>query len=77
MNHTPLGPGREFDMIRGIWKRIGDRAVSLGDDCAFFNVGGEQLAISSDLSIEITHFQIGWMSHEETVWRAATAGRSD
>ncbi len=77
MSHTPLGPGPEFDMIRGIWNRIGDRASSSGDDCAFFTVGGEQLAISSDLSVEGTHFQVGWMSHEETGWRAATAGLSD
>ncbi len=77
MPHTPLGPGREFDMIRGIWKRIGHRASPSGDDCAFFDAGGQHLAISSDLSIEGTHFQVGWMSNEETGWRAATAGLSD
>ncbi len=77
MTHTPLGPGPEFDIIRGIWNRIGDRASPAGDDCAFFKVGREQLAISSDLSVEGTHFQVGWMSHEETGWRAATAGLSD
>ncbi len=77
MSHTPLGPGPEFDMIRGIWNRIGDRASPSGDDCAFFEVGREQLAISSDLSVEGTHFQVGWMNNEETGWRAATAGLSD
>lgn len=77
MSHTPLGPGAEFDMIRGIWRRVGGKAASSGDDCAFFEVNGVTLAISSDLSIEGTHFNLGWMGLAEIGWRAATAALSD
>ena len=76
-DHTAMGPGAEFDMIRNIWRRIGEGAAAAGDDCAFFEVDGARLAISSDLSIEGTHFQAGWMGLHEIGWRAATAGLSD
>ena len=83
---TGLGPGAEFDMIRSIWRRIGSRggiggvgaAVGApGDDCAFFSVGDSRLAISSDLSIEGTHFRTGWIEPDEIGWRAAMAALSD
>ncbi len=75
--HTALGPGGEFDMVRSIWDRIGERGGSSGDDCAFFQVGDARLAISSDLSIEGTHFRTGWIGAGEIGWRAATAALSD
>ncbi len=75
--HTALGPGVEFDMVRSIWRRLGDRVAASGDDCAFFEVDGAQLAISSDLALEGTHFQVGWLSLLEIGWRAATAAFSD
>jgi thiamine-monophosphate kinase len=77
MSHTPLGPGAEFDMIRSIWRRIGKRGTPSGDDCAFVEVDGVRLAISSDLSIEWTHFLVGWLDFPEIGWRAAVAGLSD
>jgi len=77
MSHTPLGPGAEFDMIRGIWQLIGERGAPSGDDCAFVEVDGVRLAISSDLSLEWTHFQTGWLDLPEIGWRAAVAGLSD
>jgi thiamine-monophosphate kinase len=77
MSHTPLGPGTEFDMIRSVWRRIGERGTPSGDDCAFVEVDGVRLAISCDLSIEGTHFQTGWLDLPEIGWRAATAGLSD
>ena len=85
--NTRLGPGAESDMIRGIWRRIGSRGGigegriegmdGPGDDCAFFSVGDSRLAISSDLSIEGTHFRAGWIEPDEIGWRAAMAALSD
>ena len=49
-------------MVRALWRRIGDRGGPSGDDCAFVGVGKSRLAISSDLSIEGTHFRLGWAS---------------
>lgn len=64
-------------MIRSVWRRLGARAAASGDDCAFIEIDEVRLALSSDLSIEDTHFRIGWMRHDETGWRAATAALSD
>lgn len=72
-----LGAGAEFDRIRAIATALGDRAAGLGDDCALINLGGEQVAISSDISIEGTHFRREWLSLEEIGWRAAAAALSD
>ncbi len=80
---TGLGRGAEFEMIRSIWRRIGSRGGiggvggAPGDDCAFFSVGDSRLAISSDLSIEGTHFRMGWIEADEIGWRAAMAALSD
>ncbi|HXV86669.1 MAG TPA: thiamine-phosphate kinase [Gemmatimonadales bacterium] len=75
--HVALGPGGEFDRIRAIWDRLGDRATGGGDDCAVVEVGGERLAWSVDLSVEGTHFRQGWMSLDEIGWRVASAALSD
>ena len=75
--HTFLAPGTEFDMVRALWGRIGDRAAPSGDDCAFVDVGETRLAISGDLSIEGTHFRLGWLALHEIGWRAAAASLSD
>jgi thiamine-monophosphate kinase len=72
-----LGPGPEFDRIRGIWRRLGDAVVGAGDDCAIVEVGTERLALSTDLSVEGVHFRLGWMSPAEVGWRAAAAALSD
>jgi thiamine-monophosphate kinase len=73
----PLGPGAEFDRIRRIAERLGDRAGELGDDCALISLGGKTLAISSDLSVERVHFRREWLTPEEIGWRAAAAALSD
>jgi thiamine-monophosphate kinase len=74
---TPLGAGEEFDRIRAIWRRLGSTVAGAGDDCAFVEIGGERLALSIDLSVEGTHFRLGWMTPEEVGWRAASAALSD
>lgn len=75
--HTALGPGGEFDRIRGIWRRLADRMAPAGDDCAIVQLGGERLALSTDLVVEGTHFQLGWLAPHEVGWRAAAAALSD
>lgn len=73
----PLGPGAEFDRIRRIAERLGDKAGELGDDCGLISLGGKTLAISSDLSVEGVHFRREWLTPQETGWRAAAAALSD
>jgi thiamine-monophosphate kinase len=73
---SALGPGREFDRIRGIWRRLATRD-GLGDDCAVIEMDGKQLALSIDLSVQDVHFRMGWLTLLETGWRAAAAALSD
>lgn len=75
--HTPLGPGDEFDRIRGVWSRLAGQIAPGGDDCAVVTVGDVTLAISTDMSVEGTHFLAGWLSLEEVGYRAAAAALSD
>ena len=75
--HTPLGPGAEFDRIRAIWRRLGSRVAAAGDDAAIVQLGDARVAISSDMSVEGTHFRRAWVSPREIGWRAAAAALSD
>jgi thiamine-monophosphate kinase len=72
-----LGAGPEFDRIRAIATALGDRAAGLGDDCALLDLGNEHLALSSDISIEGTHFRREWLAPAEIGWRAAAGALSD
>ncbi|MFN2572596.1 MAG: thiamine-phosphate kinase [Gemmatimonadales bacterium] len=75
-----LGPGREFDRIRGILQRIGallPDTDSLGDDCALVPMGDQTLAVSIDASLEGTHFRTDWLAFNEIGFRAAGAALSD
>ncbi len=75
---TPLGPGVEFDVIRALLERWGDRAVGVGDDAAIFSVPrGESVVTSVDASVEGRHFRRGWLSPREIGYRAVTAAMSD
>ncbi len=50
--HTALGPGGEFDLVRRLVARWGDRAAGIGDDAAVLDVPhGEQLVASVDTAI--------------------------
>ncbi len=75
--HVSLGPGAEFDRIRAVWERLGPRAAPGGDDCAIVRIGTEQLAVSTDLAVEGTHFELGWLGRRELGWRVAAAALSD
>ena len=74
---TRLGPGREFDRIRGMAERWGSLAKGLGDDCAFLEIGAGTLAVSVDLSVEGVHFRRDWLDPREIGFRAAAAALSD
>ena len=73
-----LGPGPEFDLIRGF---VPDGVtgpgvrVGPGDDCAVISANG--VALSTDMSIEGVHFRRDWLSAEQIGWRAAAAALSD
>ena len=75
-----LGPGKEFDRIRGILTQIeeiaGDTA-DLGDDCALIPLGSTTLAISIDNSLESVHFRTDWLDFKEIGFRAAGSALSD
>lgn len=75
--HRALGPGPEFDRIRGIAARLGAAAASLGDDCAIVPTGEGQLVLSTDMSVEGVHFERDWLSLTEVGWRAAMGALSD
>ena len=75
---TPLGPGGEFDVIRELLLRWGDRARGIGDDAAVLDVpAGERLVVSTDGSVEGEHFRRGWLTPAEIGYRATTAALSD
>ena len=75
---TPLGPGKEFDLVRALSKRWGDRAHGIGDDAAILSPPpGERVVISTDTSLENVHFRPEWHTPEEIGWRATAAALSD
>jgi thiamine-monophosphate kinase len=75
---APLGPGREFDLIRSLVRQWGPLASGIGDDAAVLGIGaGEQLVVSTDTSVEDVHFRRGWLTPREIGYRAAAAAVSD
>ncbi|HEX6051435.1 MAG TPA: thiamine-phosphate kinase [Gemmatimonadaceae bacterium] len=74
----PLGPGREFDLIRDLIRRWGTAARGIGDDAAVLDVPvGTRLVASTDATVENVHFRPGWLEPPEIGYRAATAALSD
>ncbi len=73
-----LGPGREFDRIRGFfegsWEPTSEIQVGPGDDCAVLRDG---IVISTDLALEDVHFRLDWVSPDEAGYRSVAAGLSD
>lgn len=75
---TPLGPGAEFDAIRRMLARWGDRAEGIGNDAAVLTLPrGDALVASVDATIEGQHFRREWLSPRELGYRAVTAALSD
>ena len=75
--HQLLGPGPEFDRVRGILAALGEAAAPSGDDCALLPIGGKMLAVSTDASVEGIHFRTDWLTLEEIGHRATAAALSD
>jgi thiamine-monophosphate kinase len=74
----PMGPGREFDLIRRLVRQWGNAASGLGDDAAVVDVPqGAHLVVSTDSSVEGVHFRNDWMTHRETGFRSTVAALSD
>jgi thiamine-monophosphate kinase len=73
-DETKLGPGAEFDAIRQMLARWGDRASGIGDDAAVLRVPrGDSLVVSVDATVEQEHFRREWLSPREIGYRAVTA----
>jgi thiamine-monophosphate kinase len=73
-----LGPGAEFDLIRSMIERWGQRAVNLGDDAAELRIErGDTLVVSVDAAVEGIHFRPEWVTPREIAYRAVTAALSD
>jgi thiamine-monophosphate kinase len=73
-----LGAGREFDAIRQMVARWGDRAIGIGDDAAVIALPrGDALVASIDSAVEDVHFRRGWLTAWEIGYRAAAAALSD
>lgn len=74
----PLGPGKEFDLIRTLLPEAGPSSPRVllgpGDDCAVLEGG---VVLSVDLSVEGIHFRRDWLSLEEAGYRAAAGALSD
>ena len=75
---TALGPGKEFDLIRAMLARWGERAHGIGDDTAMLDVpAGERLVVSTDATVENVHFRRDWLTPREVGYRATAAALSD
>lgn len=75
---TPLGPGAEFDLIRRMLERWGDRAEGIGNDAAVLRAPrGDSIVASVDAAVEDQHFRREWLSPREIGYRAVTAALSD
>jgi thiamine-monophosphate kinase len=75
---TALGPGREFDAIRRMIERWGERALGIGDDGAVVGLPrGDNLVVSVDAAVEDVHFRRRWLTPREVGYRAAASALSD
>ena len=77
------GPNGELGLLRQIRGRVGRASGSavrlgIGDDCALLRVReGEEVAITTDLSIAGRHFRLDWHQPEAVGHRALARGLSD
>jgi thiamine-monophosphate kinase len=78
LRSVALGAGAEFDLIRELVARWGDRAKGIGDDAAILDMPrGDKLVASVDASVEGRHFRAEWLTPREIGYRAVTAALSD
>ena len=74
----------ELELIRKIRGRAAVRGarqglvLGIGDDCALLRVrAGEEIAVTTDLSIEGRHFRLEWHAPEVVGHRTLARGLSD
>lgn len=75
-----LGDLGEFGLIREWTKGLragAGVAHGIGDDCAVVEVGGKQLLLTCDASLEGVHFHRDWGTPEDLGWKAAVSALSD
>jgi thiamine-monophosphate kinase len=80
--HQLRGTGGELALIADIRQRAAFRTgavrLGIGDDCALLRPrAGEEIAITTDLSIESRHFKLDWHPPESIGHRALARGLSD
>jgi thiamine-monophosphate kinase len=81
--HQVRGNKGELALIDGIRQRaaalpLGHVRLGIGDDCALLQPRpGEQIAITTDLSLEGRHFRLDWHPPESVGHRALARGLSD
>jgi thiamine-monophosphate kinase len=69
---------RAAQLSHGIGIARGGLRLSIGDDCALLRVGaGEELAVTTDLSISGRHFRLEWQTPESIGHRTLARGLSD
>lgn len=72
----------ELELIDRIRRRAAARSsdisLGIGDDCALVRVRpGEELAVTTDLSVDTRHFRLGWQPPEAVGHRTLARGLSD
>jgi thiamine-monophosphate kinase len=75
-----LGELALLKQIRGRAAQLanGGLGLGIGDDCALLRVGaGEELAVTTDLSISGRHFRLDWQTPESIGHRTLARGLSD
>jgi len=77
-HHTSLREGTEFDLVRRMLDRWGNKAHAIGDDAAVLApIATASLVISTDASVENVHFRRVWLTPKEIGYRATAASLSD
>jgi len=78
---TSLQPKGELDLLRQIRQRAPHGVavvLGIGDDCALLRARPEEeIAVTTDLSIDGRHFRLGWHPPEAVGHRALARGLSD
>ena len=75
-------PVRELNLLRRIRSRSltksGSLSVGIGDDCALIRLkAGEEIAVTTDLSLDGRHFRLDWHQPEAVGHRTLARGLSD
>ena len=80
----PGGGRGELELVDDIRRRAAKNVrgpglrLGIGDDCALLRLrAGEELAVTTDLSIAGRHFRLDWHPPEAVGWRTLARGLSD